>query len=87
MTANVFAAISGTMMYFATLTEIPILQGLMGAGMGTGPALTLLLVGPTISLPSILVISSVLGWKKTLTYTGLMLILSSLVGMTYGTYF
>jgi uncharacterized membrane protein YraQ (UPF0718 family) len=85
--ANIFVAISGMMMYFATLTEVPILQGLMGAGMGTGPALTLLLVGPSISLPSILVVATVLGWKKTLTYTGLMIILSSVVGMSYGTYF
>jgi uncharacterized membrane protein YraQ (UPF0718 family) len=87
LAANVFVAISGTAMYFATLTEVPILQGLMGAGMGTGPALTLLLVGPSISLPSILIISSVLGWKKTLTYTGLMIMLSSVVGVTYGTFF
>ena len=87
ITANVFVAISGAMMYFATLTEVPILQGLMGAGMGTGPALTLLLVGPSISLPAILIISSVLGWKKTLTYTGLMIVLSSLAGMAYGTFF
>jgi uncharacterized membrane protein YraQ (UPF0718 family) len=85
--ANFSVAILGTMMYFATLTEVPILQGLMGSGMGTGPALTLLLVGPSISLPSILIISSVLGWKKTLTYTALMIILSSVVGVSYGTFF
>jgi uncharacterized membrane protein YraQ (UPF0718 family) len=87
LAANVSVAITGTMMYFATLTEVPILQGLMGSGMGTGPALTLLLVGPSISLPSILIISSVLGWKKTLTYTSLMIIFSSVVGMTYGAFF
>jgi len=63
--ANFFASISGALMYFATLTEIPILQGLIGAGMGQGPALALLLAGPSLSLPSILVIAGELGWKKT----------------------
>lgn len=85
--ANLFAAVSGALMYFATLTEVPILQGLMGAGMGKGPALTLLLAGPALSLPAILVIAGVLGWKKTLTYTALMVVLSSAVGTLYGTFF
>lgn len=82
--ANFFAALSGALMYFATLTEIPIIQGLLGAGMGQGPALALLLAGPSLSLPSILVISGELGWKKTLTYVGLVVILSTLAGMAYG---
>lgn len=82
--ANVLAALSGALMYFATLTEIPIVQGLLGAGMGQGPALALLLAGPSLSLPSILVISGELGWRKTLTYTGLVVVLSTLAGMAFG---
>lgn len=82
--ANFFAALAGALMYFATLTEIPILQGLMGAGMGNGPALALLLAGPALSLPSILVISQVLGWKKTLTYVGLVVVFSAGAGIIFG---
>jgi uncharacterized protein len=82
--ANFFAAFSGALMYFATLTEIPIVQGLLGAGMGQGPALALLLAGPSLSLPSILVIAGELGWKKTLTYTGLVVGLSTLAGIAFG---
>ena len=82
--ANFFAALSGALMYFATLTEVPILQGLIGAGMGQGPALALLLAGPALSLPSILVIQTVLGWKKTLTYTAIMVALSASAGVLYG---
>lgn len=82
--SNFFASISGALMYFATLTEIPILQGLLGAGMGQGPALALLLAGPSLSLPSILVISSELGWKKTLTYVGLVVIMSTIAGLIFG---
>lgn len=85
--ANIFAAMSGALMYFATLTEVPILQGLMGAGMGKGPALSLLLSGPALSLPAILVIQSVLGWKKTLTYTAIMIILSASAGIVFGVLF
>ncbi|HQP29857.1 MAG TPA: permease [Deltaproteobacteria bacterium] len=81
---NFFAAISGAFMYFATLTEVPILQGLMGAGMGEGPALSLLLAGPAVSLPSMLVINSVLGPKKTATYVVLVICSSTLAGMLYG---
>ena len=66
-----FAAVAGALMYFATLTEVPILQGLLGSGMGQGPALALLLAGPALSLPNMLVIARVLGWTKTLTYVGL----------------
>lgn len=82
--ANLFASISGALMYFATLTEIPILQGLLGAGMGQGPALALLLAGPSLSLPSILVIGSELGWKKTLTYVMLVVIMSTITGYIFG---
>lgn len=85
--ANFFAALSGALMYFATLTEVPILQGLIGAGMGQGPALALLLAGPALSLPSILVIQTVLGWKKTLTYTAIMVVLSATAGVLYGKFF
>ena len=86
LAANFFASLSGALMYFATLTEVPILQGLIGAGMGQGPALALLLAGPSLSLPSILVIASEIGWKKTLVYVGLVSILSTLVGYLYGLY-
>ena len=82
--ANFTAAISGAFMYFATLTEVPIMQGLIGAGMGHGPALALLLAGPSLSLPSMLVIGSELGAKKTIVYVVLVVILSTLAGMGYG---
>jgi hypothetical protein len=82
--ANFFASISGAFMYFATLTEVPILQGLLGSGMGKGPALALLLSGPALSLPSMLVIRSVIGTKKTFTYILLVVVLSTFVGWIYG---
>lgn len=82
--ANLFSAVAGALMYFATLTEIPILQGLIGSGMGQGPALTLLLAGPALSLPSMIVINSVIGPKKTAAYVGLVVALSTLVGWAYG---
>jgi len=81
---NLFTAIAGGMMYFATLTEVPIIQGLMGSGMGKGPALTLLLAGPAVSLPAILVLSGILKWKKTLTYIGLVIISSAVAGFVFG---
>lgn len=84
--ANFFASIAGALMYFATLTEIPIVQGLLGAGMGQGPALALLLAGPSLSLPSILVISGELGWKKTLTYVALVVLLSTVAGLAFGVF-
>ena len=71
-------------MYFATLTEVPILQGLLGAGMGQGPALALLLAGPALSLPSMLVIRSILGNKKTLVYVSLVVLMSTLAGLIFG---
>ena len=82
--ANFFAAISGAFMYFATLTEIPIVQGLLGSGMGQGPALALLLAGPSLSLPSMLVISGELGFKKTATYVVLVVVFSTLAGFMFG---
>ena len=71
-------------MYFATLTEVPILQGLLGAGMGKGPALALLLAGPALSLPNMLVIRSVMGTKKTLVYIILVILMATISGMMYG---
>jgi hypothetical protein len=87
LSANLFAAVVGAFMYFATLTEVPILQGLIGSGMGKGPALTLLLAGPALSLPSMLVIRSVLGTKKTVVYVSLVVVLSTAVGLAYGSLF
>jgi hypothetical protein len=71
-------------MYFATLTEVPIVQGLLGSGMGKGPALALLLAGPALSLPSMLVIRAVMGTQKTLVYVALVVVLSTVAGSTYG---
>jgi uncharacterized membrane protein YraQ (UPF0718 family) len=82
--ANLFASISGALMYFATLTEVPILQGLIGAGMGKGPALALLLAGPALSLPNMLVIGGVMGVKKTVTFCVIIVILSTIAGISYG---
>jgi len=84
LAANAFSAVAGALMYFATLTEVPILQGLLGSGMGQGPALALLLAGPALSLPSMIVINSIIGPKKTAAYVGLVVILSTLVGWGYG---
>jgi len=85
--ANFFASFAGAFMYFATLTEVPILQGLMGNGMGKGPALALLLAGPALSLPNMLVIRSVLGTKKTMVFVALVIVMATLSGMIYGTIF
>lgn len=82
--ANLIASVVGAFMYFATLTEVPILQGLLGAGMGQGPALALLLAGPALSLPSMLVIRSIMGTKKTLTYITLVVIMATIAGVVYG---
>jgi uncharacterized protein len=76
-----------TVMYFATLTEVPILQGLIGNGMGQGPALALLLAGPALSLPNMLVIRSVLGTQKTLVFISLVVVMSTLTGWAYGAFF
>lgn len=82
--ANLIASVVGAFMYFATLTEVPILQGLIGSGMGQGPALALLLAGPALSLPNMLVIRSVLGTKKTLTFVVLVVIMATISGMLFG---
>ncbi|MCD1654109.1 permease [Treponema zuelzerae] len=82
--ANFIAAISGALMYFATLTEVPIVQGLLGSGMGQGPALALLLAGPSLSLPSMLVIGGELGFKKTAVYVVLVVAMSTAAGMIFG---
>jgi len=82
--ANLFSSVAGALMYFATLTEVPILQGLIGSGMGQGPALALLLSGPALSLPSMLVIRSVIGTQKMLVYSGLVVVFSTAAGMIFG---
>ena len=85
--ANIFASVFGAFMYFATLTEVPILQGLMGAGMGKGPALALLLAGPALSLPNMLVIRSVMGTKKTAVFVLLVIVMATISGLIYGAIF
>ena len=85
--ANMFASVFGAFMYFATLTEVPILQGLMGAGMGKGPALALLLAGPALSLPNMLVIRSVMGTKKTVVFVLLVMTMATISGLIYGAIF
>jgi uncharacterized membrane protein YraQ (UPF0718 family) len=82
--ANLFASVSGALMYFATLTEVPILQGLLGSGMGKGPALALLLAGPALSLPNMLVVRSIIGTQKAVVYCGLVVLLSTVAGVVYG---
>lgn len=85
--ANLFASVAGAFMYFATLTEVPILKGLISGGMGKGPALALLLAGPALSLPNMLVIRSVIGTKKTTTYVLLVVIMAASTGLFYGAFF
>jgi uncharacterized protein len=85
--SNFFASIVGAFMYFATLTEVPILQGLIAAGMGKGPALALLLAGPSLSLPNMLVIRDVIGTEKTLVYILLVVVMATISGLTYGAFF
>ena len=85
--ANLFAAAAGAFMYFATLTEVPILQGLIGAGMGKGPALALLLAGPALSLPNMLVIRSVMGTQKTVVFVLLVIAMATISGIIFGAFF
>ncbi len=85
--SNLFASVVGAFMYFATLTEVPILQGLIGNGMGKGPALALLLAGPALSLPSMLVLYSIIGLKKTATYALLVIIAATASGILFGAFF
>jgi len=87
LVSNFFASIVGAFMYFATLTEVPILQGLIASGMGKGPALALLLAGPSLSLPNMLVIRDVIGTKKTLVYIILVVIMATISGVVYGSIF
>jgi len=82
--ANFFASVTGAFMYFATLTEVPIVQGLIGSGMGKGPALALLLAGPALSMPSMIVIRSILGTKKTFVFITYVILLSTIAGMIFG---
>jgi hypothetical protein len=82
--ANLFASLIGAFMYFATLTEVPILQGLIGAGMGKGPALALLLAGPALSLPNMLVIRSVMGTRKTAVFVALVVVMATISGLVFG---
>lgn len=84
LAANLFASLAGALMYFATLTEVPIVQGLLASGMGRGPALALLLAGPALSLPNMLVVAKVMGWRKTLVYVALVVVLSAAAGLIYG---
>jgi len=84
--ANLLASVVGALMYFATLTEVPILQTLLGSGMGQGPALALLLAGPALSLPSMLVINSYLGARKTLAYISLVVVMATATGWLYGAF-
>jgi uncharacterized membrane protein YraQ (UPF0718 family) len=85
--ANFVSSVVGAFMYFATLTEVPILQGLIGSGMGKGPALALLLAGPALSLPSMFVLRSIMGMKKTVVYVSLVIVMATLTGVIYGALF
>ncbi len=85
--SNFFASFTGAFMYFATLTEVPIIQGLLASGMGKGPALALLLAGPSLSLPNMLVIHGVLGTKKTVTYVALVIVMATISGWVFGNLF
>jgi uncharacterized membrane protein YraQ (UPF0718 family) len=85
--ANGVAAVLGAFMYFATLTEVPILEGLIGNGMGQGPALALLLAGPALSLPNMLVVASVIGWRKALAFVCLAVAMATVSGLLYGRFF
>jgi uncharacterized membrane protein YraQ (UPF0718 family) len=85
--SNFFASVTGAFMYFATLTEVPILQGLIASGMGKGPALALLLAGPALSLPNMLVIRSVIGTQKTVVYVSLVIVMATITGLIYGSIF
>ena len=85
--SNFFASFTGAFMYFATLTEVPIIQGLLALSMGKGPALALLLAGPSLSLPNMLVIRGVMGTKKTAVYVALVIVMATISGFVFGTFF
>ena len=82
--SNIVASVAGAFMYFATLTEVPIVQGLLGAGMGKGPALALLLAGPALSLPNMLVIRSIMGGRKTVAFVSLVVFMATVSGYVFG---
>jgi hypothetical protein len=82
--ANFIASLSGALMYFATLTEVPFIRAFVDMGMGRGPALALLLAGPALSLPSIIVLQRIIGWKKTLTFAALVVIMATFTGLLFG---
>ncbi len=84
LSANLIASVVGAFFYFATLTEIPIVQALMSNGMHQGPALALLLAGPALSLPSMIVIYRIMGGRKATVFIGLTVVLSTVVGMIFG---
>ena len=84
--SNLIASVSGALMYFATLTEVPILKAFLDLGMGKGPALALLLAGPALSLPNMLVIRSIMGIRKALVYIGLVVIMSTFIGIIFGNF-
>jgi len=84
VSGNFIASVFGALMYFATLTEVPIVKAFLDMGMGKGPALSLLLAGPALSLPSMLALANVMGWKKTLVYCLLVVIMASATGYTFG---
>ena len=84
LVSTFLASLLGAFMYFSTLTEVPIVEGLLGSGMGKGPALALLLAGPALSLPNMLVIRTILGTQKTLVYCSLVVIMATFTGYTYG---
>ncbi|MDM7999772.1 MAG: permease [Dehalococcoidia bacterium] len=82
--ANFIASFLGALMYFATLTEVPIIRAFMDLGMGKGPALALLLAGPALSLPSMLVLRNIMGTKKTLTYVAIVVVMATVCGYIFG---
>jgi uncharacterized membrane protein YraQ (UPF0718 family) len=84
--STILASVLGALMYFSTLTEVPIVEALMGSGMGKGPALALLLAGPALSLPNMLVIRTILGTRKTLVYCGLVVVMATITGFVYGNF-
>lgn len=85
--SNFIASVFGALMYFATLTEVPIVKAFLDMGMGKGPALALLLAGPALSLPSMIVIARVMGWRKAFTYIALVVIMATITGMSFGSFF
>jgi uncharacterized membrane protein YraQ (UPF0718 family) len=84
LTSTIIASVLGALMYFSTLTEVPIVEALMGSGMGKGPALALLLAGPALSLPNMLVIRTILGTQKTVVYCTLVIVMATVTGFIYG---